>query len=144
MKEDSCFLPTTKAGKASNLSSNPRAALLFYWPESARQVRIEGMAEKISGEDSAAYFQTRPRESQLSARASQQSRVIPSRQHLEENYALEDIKFSERPVEKPSHWGGYRIIPDWFEFWQEGDFRLHDRLTYTRKDDGWKIQRLAP
>ena len=124
--------------------SNPKAALLFYWPESCRQVRIEGVTEKVSDKESEAYFKTRPRESQLSAWASEQGSVIPDRQHLENRYNFYKDKFSEIPVQKPLHWGGLRLIPEWFEFWQEGEFRLHDRLSYTRINDIWVIKRLAP
>jgi pyridoxamine 5'-phosphate oxidase len=138
------FFTNYNSRKGTQLSSNPRAALLFYWPESARQVRVEGITEKITQEESEAYFRTRPRESQLSARASRQSSVIPDRRHLEKNYLLQKNKYLEKPVEKPEYWGGYRLIPGWFEFWQEGEFRLHDRLTYTKKDDAWIIERLAP
>jgi pyridoxamine 5'-phosphate oxidase len=138
------FFTNYESRKGSQLTSNPWAALLFYWPESARQVRIEGLTEKISEEDSAAYFLTRPRDSQLSARASRQSSVIPDRKHLEKNYLTEKTKYSEKPVEKPGYWGGYRLTPVWFEFWQEGEFRLHDRLTYIKKDNIWIIERLAP
>jgi pyridoxamine 5'-phosphate oxidase len=138
------FFSNYESRKGSQLNSNPWAALLFYWPESARQVRIEGLTEKISEEDSVAYFLTRPRESQLSARASRQSSVIPDRKHLEKNYLTEKNKYSEKPVEKPGYWGGYRLTPVWFEFWQEGEFRLHDRLTYIKKENIWTIERLAP
>lgn len=138
------FFTNYESRKGSQLTSNPWAALLFYWPESARQVRIEGLTEKISDEDSVIYFLSRPRESQLSARASRQSSVIPDRKHLEKNYLTEKNKYSEKPVEKPGYWGGYLLIPQWFEFWQEGEFRLHDRLTYTKKDNRWMIGRLSP
>jgi pyridoxamine 5'-phosphate oxidase len=138
------FFSNYESRKGSQLSSNPWAALLFYWPESARQVRIEGLTEKISEEDSVAYFHSRPRESQLSASSSRQSSVIPDRQHLEKNYLTEKNKYLEKPVEKPDYWGGYRLIPVWFEFWQEGEFRLHDRLSYTKKNENWLIERLAP
>src|SRR5450759_5225517 len=114
------FYTNYKSRKGLQLSSNPRAALLFYWPESARQVRLEGITEKISEEDSDSYFKTRPRESQLSAWASEQSSVIPDRQHLENRYNYYENLLSGKPVDKPQQWGGFRIIPDWFEFWQEG------------------------
>jgi pyridoxamine 5'-phosphate oxidase len=130
--------------KGSQLLSNPRAALLFYWPESGRQVRIEGLTEKLSDKDSESYFRTRPRESQLSAWASEQSSVIPDRQHLENRYNYYTNKFSERQVEKPHSWGGVRLVPEWFEFWLEGEYRLHDRLTYTKRNELWVIERLAP
>jgi pyridoxamine 5'-phosphate oxidase len=130
--------------KGSQITENPHAALLFYWPGAGRQVRIEGVTEKVSDKDSESYFRTRPRESQLSAWASEQSMVIPDRQYLLDRYNLYKNKFSAKPVDKPRHWGGFRLIPHWFEFWQEGDFRLHDRLTYTKRKDFWVVERLAP
>jgi pyridoxamine 5'-phosphate oxidase len=138
------FFTNYKSRKGFQLSSNPRAALLFYWPESGRQVRIEGLTEKVSDKDSESYFRTRPRESQLSAWASEQSSVIPNRQYLENRFDFYKIKYSDKPVDKPRYWGGFRLIPEWFEFWQEGDFRLHDRLTYTKRKNLWVIERLAP
>jgi pyridoxamine 5'-phosphate oxidase len=138
------FFTGYNSRKGSQLSSNPSAALLFYWPDSGRQVRIEGFAEKISEEESESYFKIRPRESQLSAWASEQSTGIPDRQYLERRYDLYKNKFNGKPVEKPRYWGGFRIVPGWFEFWQEREFRLHDRLTYTKRQDVWIIGRLAP
>ena len=93
--------------------------------------------------DSESYFRTRPRESQLSAWASDQSSVIPDRQHLENRYNYYKNKFYEKPVEKPHYWGGL-MVPEWFEFWQEGEFRLHDRLSYIKKNEMWIIERFAP
>jgi pyridoxamine 5'-phosphate oxidase len=118
--------------------------MLFYWPESGRQVRIEGLTEKVSEEDSESYFRTRPRESQISAWASKQSSVIPDRDHLQELFVFYKNKFSANPVTKPPHWGGFILLPQWFEFWQNGEFRLHDRLTYLKRDDNWILERLAP
>jgi pyridoxamine 5'-phosphate oxidase len=138
------FFTNYKSRKGIQLSSNPRAALLFYWPESGRQVRIEGVTEKSTEEVSESYFKIRPRESQLSAWASEQSSSIPDRQHLENRYNYYKSKFSENTVDKPPYWGGFRLLPEWFEFWQEGEFRLHDRITYTKRNDGWVIERLAP
>jgi pyridoxamine 5'-phosphate oxidase len=138
------FFTNYKSRKGFQLISNPRAALLFYWPESGRQVRIEGVTEKVSEKDSESYFKTRPRESQLSAWASEQSSVIPGRQHLEIRYDFYKNRYSEKPVDKPKYWGGFRLIPEWFEFWQEGEFRLHDRLTYKKRKNLWIIERLAP
>ena len=138
------FFTNYNSKKGSQLSSNHSCALLFYWPEPGRQVRIEGNAEKVTEEESLSYFKTRPRESQLSACASEQSAVIPDRQHLERRYDFYRNIFTDKPVEKPQHWGGYRLVPDWFEFWNERDFRLHDRLTYTKCKDIWVIERLAP
>jgi pyridoxamine 5'-phosphate oxidase len=138
------FFTNFSSKKGAHLLSNPRAALLFYWPESGRQIRIEGVTNKLPEEDSESYFKTRPRESQLSAWASKQSTVITNREYLEKQYALFKNKFSSKPVEKPLYWGGYLLVPDWFEFWQEGEFRLHDRLTYTKRKNIWVIERLAP
>lgn len=138
------FFTNYDSKKGVQLSSNNKAALLFYWPESARQVRIEGTAEKVSREDSESYFKTRPRESQLSAWASEQSSVIPDRFHLEEIYNFYKEKFSGSSVDKPPTWGGFRIVPKWIEFWQEREHRLHDRISYTLTSGGWKIERLAP
>jgi pyridoxamine 5'-phosphate oxidase len=130
--------------KGAQLAVNRKAALLFYWSEAGRQVRVEGSTEKLSQEESESYFKTRPRESQIAAWASDQSYIIPDRSHLESKYEYYKNKFSGIPVEKPPHWGGFRIMPDWFEFWQNGEFRLHDRITYTRNDNSWIIGRLAP
>ncbi|MGC1390502.1 MAG: pyridoxamine 5'-phosphate oxidase [Bacteroidales bacterium] len=138
------FYTNYKSRKASQLLSNPRAALLFYWPESGRQIRIEGLTEKISEKDSESYFKKRQRESCLSAWASEQSSVIPDRQYLEKRYDFYKNIFTEKYVARPPHWGGFRLIPEWFEFWQEGRFRLHDRLTYTKRKNLWIIERLSP
>ena len=138
------FFTNYRSRKSSQLALNPRAALLFYWAESGRQIRIEGLTEKVSEADSESYYMTRPRESQLSAWASEQSSVIPDRQHLEKLYTFYKNRYSETPIEKPPHWGGFRLIPDWFEFWQNGEYRLHDRMTYTKREDLWIIKRLAP
>jgi pyridoxamine 5'-phosphate oxidase len=138
------FYTNYKSRKGIQLSLNPRAALLFYWPESGRQVRIEGITEKTDDSESVSYFKTRPRESQLSAWASEQSSVIPDRQHLENRYEYYKNLLSEKPVDKPQHWGGFRLVPEWFEFWQEKEFRLHDRITYTKRKKTWVMKRLAP
>jgi pyridoxamine 5'-phosphate oxidase len=138
------FFTNYNSKKGQQLSSNSRAALLFYWPESGRQVRIEGVANKVTEEESASYFKTRPRESQLASWASEQSTVIPDRQYLESRYGVFTEKFNSIPVEKPPHWGGFRLVPEWFEFWENGDFRLHDRLTYSKRKGLWVIERLAP
>jgi len=138
------FFTNYRSKKGFQLSSNPRAALLFYWPESGRQIRIEGVTEKVSEEDSESYFKTRPRENQLTAWASKQSSVIPNRQHLANLYNSCKNKFSGKPINKPLHWGGFRLTPEWFEFWQNEEFRLHDRITYTKRKHLWVIERLAP
>jgi pyridoxamine 5'-phosphate oxidase len=138
------FYTNYSSRKGSQLASNPRAALLFYWPESGRQVRIEGITERLPDEESVAYFHSRPRESQLSACASKQSSVIPDKEYLNTLYNYYKDKYSGLEVEKPHEWGGFRIIPEWFEFWQNGEFRLHDRLTYSRTKNIWRLERLAP
>ena len=143
-KQGFVFFTNYKSRKGKQLLLNPHAALLFYWPESVRQIRIEGTTELLSSEDSESYFKTRPRESQLSSWASEQSSVIPDREYLENRFVFFKNIYSEKTVTKPEQWGGFRLTPDWFEFWQEGNFRLHDRLTYTKKKDLWIIERLAP
>jgi pyridoxamine 5'-phosphate oxidase len=138
------FFTNYNSRKGLQLKQNRKAALLFYWAESGRQVRVEGIVEKVSQADSESYFSMRPRESQVSAWASEQSSVIPNRDHLDELYNYYDAVYSEKPVEKPPHWGGFLLIPVWFEFWQDREFRLHDRLTYTKDKGTWVIERLAP
>ena len=138
------FFTNYNSKKGVQLSENNSAALLFYWPESGRQVRIEGIAEKVSDKDSASYFSTRPRESQISAWASEQSSIIPDRKFLEERYDFYNTKFEGREVAKPPYWGGFLIIPDFFEFWCDREFRLHDRIIYNRTGDVWIMKRLAP
>ena len=138
------FFTNYNSRKGVQLSENQAAAMLFYWPESGRQVRIEGVAEKVTEKESASYFSTRPRDSQISAWASEQSSVIPDRLFLEKRHEFFKRKFENKDVEKPPHWGGFRLLPDTFEFWQDGEFRLHDRLVYTRTKNRWIITRLAP
>jgi pyridoxamine 5'-phosphate oxidase len=138
------FFTNYGSRKGTQLSENPYAAMLFYWMESGRQVRIEGKTERISENESSEYFSTRPRESQLSAWASEQSAVIPDRLHLEESYDYYKALFENKAVTKPPHWGGYRLIPHFFEFWLDGQHRLHDRLIYQESVGSWIINRLAP
>ena len=138
------FYTNYNSRKASQLLSNHRAALLFYWPESGRQVRIEGVTIRVSEEESDDYFKTRPRESQISSWASDQSSIIPGRHYIEKQFESFKSIFAEKNVPRPEHWGGFRLIPTWFEFWQEREFRMHDRLTYVKRDNRWVIERLAP
>ncbi|HLP90077.1 MAG TPA: pyridoxamine 5'-phosphate oxidase [Nostocaceae cyanobacterium] len=131
--------------KGQELAANPQAALVFWWAELERQVRITGCVEKISPEESDQYFEVRPAKSRLGAWASHQSEVIPSREYLEKKLQEFAAKYENQQVPRPPHWGGYRVIPQEIEFWQGRSSRLHDRLLYTRLEDGnWKIERLSP
>ena len=139
------FFSNYHSRKGQQLSENPFAALVFYWPELARQVRIEGTVELLSPAESDHYFASRPRGHQLEAHASAQSQIIASRQYLEQEFSKVEQQFAGRDVPRPLHWGGYRVVPQVLEFWQQGTHRLHDRLCYRRsKADGWVIERLAP
>ena len=139
------FYTNYRSAKARELEENPRAAMVCYWVGLDRQVRIEGSVERISSEDSDEYFRTRPRESQLGALASPQSEVIESRELLERRFRELDESYRGREVERPEHWGGYRIRPERIEFWSNRPGRLHDRILYERRRDGsWTIKRLAP
>jgi pyridoxamine 5'-phosphate oxidase len=131
--------------KAAELSANPAAALLFWWPAMSRQIRIEGAASRVDGAESDAYFATRPRESNLSAMASEQSRPIASRVALDERYAQWERAWHGHELVRPEGWGGMRITPERFEFWQGRESRLHDRLVYRLNPDRtWTRERLCP
>jgi len=138
------FFTNYHSAKASQLENNPYAALVFYWNPLDRQVRIEGRVERTSAEESESYFQTRPRESQIGAWASQQSEAIESRAALEERAAELEKLYADREIDCPEHWGGYRLKPERIEFWKSRIGRLHDRILYQREGDGWSITRLAP
>lgn len=138
------FYTNYRSAKASQLDVNPYAALVFYWTQLERQVRVEGSVTKVSAEESREYFRTRPRESQIGAWASEQSEVIASRDVLEQRAAELEKLYCDRDIDCPGHWGGYRLRPDRIEFWKSGIGRLHDRILYERSDDGWSISRLAP
>jgi pyridoxamine 5'-phosphate oxidase len=129
--------------KGKELAENPQAALVFYWPRLSRQVRMEGRVLKISSRESDSYFKGRPRDHQLSAWASKQSRVVRDRRFLEEQVERFKKKYPRR-VPRPPYWGGYRLRPSVFEFWRERPGRLHDRLRYRRSKERWVIERLAP
>ena len=139
------FYTNYRSAKAKELDENPRAALVFYWLGLDRQVRVEGTVERVSDEESDEYFKTRPRESQIGALASPQSEVIHSREVLEKNFRDLDELYRDRSIDRPAHWGGYRLKPERVEFWQNRASRLHDRILYEREADGsWTISRLAP
>ena len=137
------FFTNYGSRKADELEANPRAALLFHWPQLGRQVRIEGPVERVPREESERYARGRSRSSQLSALASPQSRPVPSREWLEQRVTELDREHSgELPVRED--WGGYRVEPQVWEFWENRADRLHDRLRYTQAGDGWRVERLAP
>jgi pyridoxamine 5'-phosphate oxidase len=130
--------------KAGELEANPRAALLFYWDQLGRQVRIEGHVERVAGQESDAYFATRPRGAQLAAAASRQSEVLRDRAEIDERFAELDREHVGSNVRRPDHWGGYRLVPQAYEFWQHRDDRMHDRLRYRRSNGDWLVERLSP
>jgi pyridoxamine 5'-phosphate oxidase len=132
--------------KAQQIATNPKVSLLFAWVPLARQVKITGLAEKVSAAESLKYFVTRPHGSQIGAWASAQSEMVNSRSMLESSFEQMKQKFSKGDVPLPDFWGGYRVIPNTIEFWQGRDNRLHDRFIYSRTstDNNWQINRLAP
>jgi pyridoxamine 5'-phosphate oxidase len=130
--------------KGEELAANPRAALLFFWQPMGRQVRVEGPVERTTRQESEVYFQTRHPGSQVAAAISRQSRPIGSRAELEAAYAALAAEAGDGPLPLPGHWGGYRLRPDSFEFWEHRENRLHDRLRYEMEGDGWRRTRLQP
>jgi pyridoxamine 5'-phosphate oxidase len=130
--------------KGRDLAANPRAALVFHWVPMERQVRVEGTVERVSTEESEAYFRTRPLGSRLGAWASPQSEVIDSREVLDREWARVDAAYPGEEIPLPPFWGGYRVVPAELEFWQGRRNRLHDRLRYRRGPTGWVLERLAP
>lgn len=137
------FYTNYDSRKGHEIETNPDVALLFFWPALHRQIRIEGHAKKTSREESADYFRTRARASQIGAWASNQGTVI-RRSELEARVAELEAEYAGREVPVPPYWGGYRVTPQVFEFWQGREHRLHDRLRYTRHDASWRIDRLSP
>ena len=139
------FYTNYQSHKGQELADNPQAALVFWWAELERQVRIEGRVEKVSDRESDEYFHSRPFNSRLGAWASEQSQVIESRAVLEQRAQELKTKYENQDVLRPPHWGGFRVIPTSFEFWQGRSSRLHDRLLYRLLDNGnWLIERLSP
>jgi pyridoxamine 5'-phosphate oxidase len=137
------FYTNYESRKARELAVNPYASLVFLWTPMERQVRIEGVVEKVSDAESDEYFDSRPLGSRLGAWASPQSQPLPSRLALAAKVAAIMLRYGTAPP-RPAHWGGYRVRPDAIEFWQGRPDRLHDRLLYVKQDTGWKIERLAP
>jgi pyridoxamine 5'-phosphate oxidase len=138
------FYTNYEGRKGRELEENPRAALLFYWGELERQVRIEGTVSRVSEEESDAYYASRPRGSRLGAWASEQSRTVEGRGVLEDRLGDLEAEYEGREVPRPPFWGGYRVWPEVVEFWQGRENRVHDRIVYRRQGGGWEIERLQP
>ena len=138
------FFTNYESAKGAQLDANAAAAIVVYWRELDRQVRARGTVDRLTAAESDEYFATRPRESQLGAWASPQSTPLTSREELDRRVAEAEARFGEGPVERPAHWGGYRLVPVAIEFWQGQVGRLHDRFVYSRGGDGWRIERLGP
>jgi pyridoxamine 5'-phosphate oxidase len=138
------FFSNYESRKAKDIYENPQATLLFFWKELERQVRIEGRIEKVDATESDSYFHSRPEGSRIGAWASPQSRVVSSREVIEENARRYQAAFEQAPILRPPHWGGYRVIPVHIEFWQGRPSRLHDRILYSLEGGDWMISRLAP
>ena len=138
------FFTNYESHKGSDLINNPNASILFFWKELERQIRITGTIGKTSRQESEEYFHTRPLESQLSAWASRQSSPIPNRKFLENEFDELKLKYGHKQIPLPPFWGGFRLIPNYFEFWQGRENRLHDRISYRIKNDFWDIVRLSP
>jgi len=139
------FYTNYLSAKGKEIAKNPVVALVFYWPELERQIRIEGTVEKLSKEDSEKYFKTRPKKSQISAIVSPQSQVLENRAELEKKFAETESYYEDKEIPKPSNWGGYIVKPQVIEFWQGRRDRLHDRIVYKKADkNSWKVVRLAP
>jgi pyridoxamine 5'-phosphate oxidase len=139
------FFTNYDSRKSAQMHENPRAALTFWWPQMERQVRIEGAVVRTTEEESDEYFATRPRGSQIGAWASEQSKVIAGRGDLDARFQQLSATYHDRQIPRPPHWGGYRVIPILFEFWQNRADRLHDRFQYRLRDaKDWVIERLSP
>jgi pyridoxamine 5'-phosphate oxidase len=138
------FYTNHESRKGRELAENPRAALVFYWAELERQVRVTGTVAVVARAETEAYFRTRPLGSRVGAWASRQSEIISGRAELEERMASLMVTYSDEVVPVPPYWGGYRLVPEEVEFWQGRENRLHDRLRYRKSEAGWEIERLAP
>jgi pyridoxamine 5'-phosphate oxidase len=138
------FYTNLESRKSIELSANPYAALCFMWKSLNRQVRVEGPVERVDDEEADTYFASRPRDSQLGAWASDQSRPLESRAVLERRVEEFSRRFAEGRVQRPAYWSGFRVVPQRVEFWKERPFRLHDRLLFIREGEGWRRQRLFP
>jgi pyridoxamine 5'-phosphate oxidase len=138
------FYTNYEGRKARELEANPACALLFYWGELERQVRVEGRASRLPGRESDAYFASRPRGSRLGAWVSEQSWPVRDRSVLEERIRALEAEYEDREIPRPPFWGGYRVEPETIEFWQGRENRLHDRISYRREEGAWRLERLQP
>lgn len=143
-EEGLVFYTNYESKKGKDISENPQASLLFFWKELERQIRISGKVKKVSKKESESYFHSRPYESQLAALASKQSSIIPGRKHLENKFDELKNEFNGKEIPLPAYWGGFKLVPESFEFWQGRENRLHDRISYLKEKNKWKIVRLAP
>ncbi len=143
-KDGFVFFTNYGSRKAAELQDNPHAALCFFWQQIGKQIRITGKVEKVSPEESDEYFASRPKQSQIGAWASKQSQPLGGKKELLAEVAKIGIKYNIGTVPRPQFWGGYRLIPDAIEFWQLGDFRIHDRMVFQRSGQSWNVQRLYP
>lgn len=144
-EEGFVFFTNYQSAKGNNIQTNSNVALVFFWKELERQIRIEGVAQKISDQQSDGYYHSRPTESKIGAWASPQSQKIESREVLENNFRKTEINFKDQDIKRPPHWGGYKVLPNKIEFWQGRPGRLHDRIEYSKKKEGnWTFIRLAP
>uniref|UniRef100_A0A915PT30 pyridoxal 5'-phosphate synthase n=1 Tax=Setaria digitata TaxID=48799 RepID=A0A915PT30_9BILA len=147
-REGFCFYTHYNSAKGLEIDGNPYACMLFYWPHVDRQVRVEGKIEKVSAEAAESYWYNRPLKSRIGSKLSEQSKIIPNRQYLEKKkMELEKLvaEKGEKMITRPENWGGYKLRPDYFEFWQGQSDRVHDRIVFERQDGtGWLIKRLSP
>jgi pyridoxamine 5'-phosphate oxidase len=138
------FYTNFESRKSVEIATNPHVALLFHWKTRKRQVRIEGVAAPVTAAEADEYFETRPRLSRIGAWASDQSRPLPDRRLLEQRLETEIARYAHQDVPRPPHWSGWRVRPEAIEFWEDRDFRLHDRVTFTRSAESWEATRLYP